>query len=51
MDLNLSLTLVAVFVAVGLLAWSTGNMVLERSSPTRRPGSTGGATRGGCRPS
>ena len=36
MDLNLSLTLVAVFVAVGLLAWSTGTMVLERSSPTRR---------------
>jgi tight adherence protein C len=36
MDLNLTITLVAVFVAVGLFAWSVGTAVIERSSPTRR---------------
>ena len=36
MDLNLTITLVAVFVAVGLFAWSVGTTVIERSSPTRR---------------
>ena len=36
MDLTLTITLVAVFVAVGLFAWSVGTTVIERSSPTRR---------------
>jgi tight adherence protein C len=36
MDLTLTLTLVAVFVATGLLVWSMSTMVIERSSPTRR---------------
>jgi tight adherence protein C len=36
MDLNLTITVVAVFVAVGLFAWTVGNAAIEHSSPTRR---------------
>ena len=36
MELNLTVTLVAVFVAVGLFVWTLGNHAVERSSPTRR---------------
>ena len=36
MEINLTLTLVAVFIAVGLFAWSLGHLAVERSSPTRR---------------
>jgi tight adherence protein C len=34
-DLNLTITLLAVFVAVGLLTWSLANLAAERSSPIR----------------
>jgi tight adherence protein C len=36
LDLNLTITLASVFVAVGLFAWSIGSTVVERASPTRR---------------
>ncbi|HET9267476.1 MAG TPA: type II secretion system F family protein [Vicinamibacterales bacterium] len=36
MELNITVTLISVFVAVGLFAWSLGNLAVERSSPTRR---------------
>ena len=36
MELNLTVTLVAVFIAVGLFVWGIGTAALERSSPTRR---------------
>jgi tight adherence protein C len=36
LELNLTVTLVAVFVAVGLFAWTLGTTAFERSSPTRR---------------
>jgi len=36
MELNLTVTLIAVFVAVGLFAWTLGTTAIERSSPTRR---------------
>src|SRR4026209_2538656 len=35
-DLNLTVTLAAVFVTVGLLPWSIGTAAVARSSPTRR---------------
>jgi tight adherence protein C len=35
-DLNITVTLVAVFIATGLFAWSIGSRVLERQSPMRR---------------
>jgi tight adherence protein C len=36
LELNLTVTLFAVFVAVGLLTWTLGTTAVERSSPTRR---------------
>ena len=36
MELNLTVTLVAVFIAVGLFVWGIGTAALERSSPPRR---------------
>ena len=36
MDLNITVTLLAVFIAVGLFTWSLANLAAERSSPTRR---------------
>jgi tight adherence protein C len=35
-DLNITVTLLAVFIAVGLFTWSLANLAAERSSPTRR---------------
>jgi tight adherence protein C len=35
-QLNLTVTLISVFIAVGLFAWSLGNVAVARSSPTRR---------------
>jgi tight adherence protein C len=36
MEISLPVTLFAVFVATGLLAWSAGSVLVARSSPTRR---------------
>ena len=36
MEISLTVTLVSVFIATGLFAWSIGGAVIERSSPTRR---------------
>ena len=36
LELNLTVTLTAVFVAVGLFVWTMGNHAVERASPTRR---------------
>jgi tight adherence protein C len=36
MDINLTVTLTAVFATVGLVAWMIGQSVIARSSPTRR---------------
>jgi len=36
MEISLPVTLAAVFVTVGLLAWSIGGSLVARSSPTRR---------------
>jgi len=36
LDLTLTASLAAAFVAVGLFTWSIGSAILERSSPTRR---------------
>jgi tight adherence protein C len=35
-DLNITVTLLAAFIAVGLFTWSLANLAAERSSPTRR---------------
>ena len=34
--IGISVTLAAVFMTVALIAWTIGNQVVERSSPTRR---------------
>jgi len=36
MDINLTITLTAVFATVGLVAWTVGQRVIAGSSPTRR---------------
>ena len=48
MELNLTITLIAVFVAVGLFAWTLGTAAIERSSPTRRRLNALVATAGGA---
>src|SRR5262245_23735752 len=36
MDINLTITLIAVFTTVGQVAWTVGQRIIAGSSPTRR---------------